>query len=469
MKTLRILAVIVLVVLFGGSSRAGTNAALTTLHTFSGADGSNPQAALVQGSDGYFYGTTQAGGSNNLGTVFQISSTGTFTPLYQFSGPDGSDPEAPLVQGSDGNFYGTTVTGGTATNCHCGTVFQITSAGILTTLFSFSGDTNGANPRAALAQGRDGNFYGTTLLLPGGHASSGTVFKVTSSGTMTTLYTYNGSAFGFPAAHAGLVQDSNGDFYGTTEYGGTDGNGSVFKIGLDGTFTNLFSITDTNLSYTGEFPCGTLAQGSDSNFYGTTIVGGKTGSGTVFQITPAGTLTTLHFFNPNGTDGANPYAGPVLGSDGNFYGTTGFGGSNSVGDVFRISPSGTFTQPYQFSGPDGRNPQAALVQGCDGNFYGTTYQGGTNGAGTVFKLSVPLSPPANQISAIQFVNTNVVITIPSVWPETYQLQYRDSLTDGSWSNIVGASITNSIGGLQTLTDCGGAFQPQRFYRFHITP
>ncbi len=382
MKTLRILAVIVSVALFGGSSHADMNAILTTLHAFTGADGSNPQAALVQGSDGFFYGTTQAG---RLEQPWQppysrSALPGTFTSLYQFSGPDGSDPEAPLVQGSDGNFYGTTVTGGTATNCQCGTIFQITSAGTLTTLFSFSGDTNGANPRAAVTQGHDGSFYGTTLLLPGGNVSSGTVFKVTSSGTMTALYSYRGFAVGFPAAHAGLVQGSDGDFYGTTEFGGSDGDGSVFEISQDGTFTNLFSISDTNLDSTGEFPCGTLAQGSDSNFYGTTIVGGKTGSGTVFQSTPAGTLTTLHFFNPNGTDGANPYGGLVLGSDGNFYGTTGFGGSNSVGDVFRISSAGTFTQPYQFSGPDGRNPQAALVQGCDGSFYGTTYQGGTNGA-----------------------------------------------------------------------------------------
>jgi len=186
-------------------------------------------------------------------------------------------------------------------------------------------------------------------------------------------------------------------------------------------------------------------------------------------------LTTLYSFS-NGSDGGFPFAGLTQGSDGNFYGTTYGGGANTscyqgCGTVFRISPSGNLTNLYSFTGGnDGYHPRGALVQGIDGGFYGTTAYGGTNlYYGTAFRFSVPLNPPANQISTIQLSGSDIILSIPSVAGETYQLQFSDSLTDGSWSNVQGAAVTNSIGALMTLTNFGGASQPQRFYRFSITP
>jgi len=215
-----------------------------------------------------------------------------------------------------------------------------------------------------------------------------------------------------------------------------------------------------------------LVEGSDGNFYGTTGYGGTGSLGTVFRISPSGPYTILYSF-------VGPLTGPefpnglVQGSDGNFYGTTEEGGTNNYGTVFRISPSGTETNLHSFVGypTDGRYPYGGLVQGSDGNFYGTTLSGGEGGNGTVFKLTVPLSPPPypiNQITGIQLAGTNVVFDVVSIAGETYQLQYRNSLTSGSWSNVP-VSVTNSIGSILTLTNFAGANQPQGFYRAVITP
>jgi uncharacterized repeat protein (TIGR03803 family) len=215
-------------------------------------------------------------------------------------------------------------------------------------------------------------------------------------------------------------------------------------------------------------------QGTDGNFYGTTSYGGTNGYGTIFRISTNGTLTILHSFT-NTPDGAQPN-GLVLGSDGNFYGTTDNGGTNNLGTVFQMTTNGTLTILHSFTdSPEGANP-TGLAQGSDGNFYGTTAYGGTNkvsengliGLGTVFKLVVPLNLPANQISAIQIAGTNVLVTIPSVAAEIYQLQYRTLLTAGAWADVAGASAT-SIGGSLTMTNLGGFSQSQQFYRFAITP
>jgi uncharacterized repeat protein (TIGR03803 family) len=181
-----------------------------------------------------------------------------------------------------------------------------------------------------------------------------------------------------------------------------------------------------------------------------------------------GSLTTLWSFT-NGLDGANPSSGLVQGSDGNFYGTTILGGANHDGTIFRISPGGNYTNLYSFgnSPNDGHMPYAGLVQGSDGNFYGTTTAGGTKSEGAVVKLTVALSPPPNQISEIQLAGTNVVLSIPSVATEIYQLQFSSAMTPTNWINQ-GGSITSG-GSLLTVTNIGGALLPQGFYRFDITP
>ena len=312
-----------------------------------------------------------------LGAATSIASPAqTLTTLHNFAGPpnDGAAPSAGLVQGTDGNFYGTTTTGGADNK---GTVFKITPSGTVTVLHSFAGPPNDGNgPTAGLIQASDGNFYGTTEF--GGSNGTGTVFKITPSGTVTILYSFACTDGCSP--RGGLIQASDGNFYGTTS-NGTHATGTVFRITPSGTVTFLYSFHCTD----GCYPLGGLVQGSDGNFYGTTSLGGASNKGTVFKITPNGTLTFLHTFQ--GSDGDGPYAGLIQASNGNFYGTTYVGGANDEGTVFEITPQGTLTTLHSFNGGDAAGPQAALVQASDGNFYGTTYLGGANDDGSVFEIT----------------------------------------------------------------------------------
>jgi uncharacterized repeat protein (TIGR03803 family) len=459
---------IVLLLLAVGSGRAGAQI-LTTLWQFGGnpSNGANPEAGLVQGTDGNFYGTSYSGGTNGLGTVFRISSAGTLVLLWQFgtSPSNGANPDAGLVQGRDGSFYGTTQNGGTNS---AGTVFRITTNGSLTTLWQFGiGVTNGVNPEAGLMQAIDGNLYGTTI--GGGTNGNGTVFRITTNGNLTTLYQFGGYFTNSVQPQAGLVQGNDSNLYGTTIGGGTNDDGTVFRITTNGNLTTLwqFGSGPTN----GIGPSGGLIMGADGNLYGATVAGGTNNDGTVFRITTNGNLTTLWQFGVVAANGVNPSGNLLQGSDSNFYGTAGGGGTNNAGTVFRISSEGTFTTLWQFgrNATNGLVPGAGLVQGSDGDFYGTTTGGGTNSEGSVFKLIVPLSPPANQISAIHPSGTNIVIGIPSVAGESYQLQFSSSMNPTNWSNISGAFVSNSIGALLTLTNFGGAVGPQGFYRFAVTP
>jgi len=359
---------------------------LTALHSFAGGtDGAWPEAGLVQGSDSNFYGTTYGGGVLGCkGTVFRITSSGTLTTLYSFTGgDDGGYPRTGLIQGSDGNFYGTTYDGGVFKS---GTVFRITSSGTLTNLHSFTGGSDGGNkngtgyPQAGLVQGSDSNYYGTTY--GGGAFGYGTVFRITSSGTLTTLYSFTcGNDGAWPSP--GLTQGSDSNFYGVALGGGAFAWGTVFRITSSGTLTTLYTFTGGS---DGGMPLAALVQGRDGDFYGTTAFRGAPNSGTVFRMTSSGTLTTLYSFT-GGTDGGNPAASLIQGSDGNFYGTMGQGGTSGYGTVFMMTSSGTLTNLHSFAGSDGKNPPAALVQGSDGNFYGTAFSGGGINGGTVFKMT----------------------------------------------------------------------------------
>jgi uncharacterized repeat protein (TIGR03803 family) len=366
-----------------------------SLYSFDSTDGANPYAGLVQGTDGNFYGTTYVGGHNNYGTVFKITPSGKLTTLYSFcsksSCADGARPYAGLVQGTNGDFYGTTGEGG---GVGSGTVFKITPSGKLTTLHSFDGK-DGSGPYAALVQGANGDFYGTTLQGGAGTACTancGTVFEISPSGKPKTLYNFcfkSDCTDGYYPSGA-LVQGANGDFYGTTREGGAHNLGTVFKITPSGKLTTLWSFDGTD----GANPYGGLVQATDGDFYGTTGGGGAikgVSYGTVFKITPSGKLTTLHSFDA--TDGYYPYGGLVQATDGNFYGTTRLlAGPYNDGTIFKITPSGKLTTLWSFDGTDGDQPYAGLVQDTNGSFYGTTVLGGANGDGTVFSLSVGLGP-----------------------------------------------------------------------------
>jgi uncharacterized repeat protein (TIGR03803 family) len=386
---------------------------VTTLYSFNGADGEGPEAALVQGTDGNLYGTTSAGGANGYGTVFKITPGGALTTLYSFCSlgsypncPDGAEPAAGLVQATNGNFYGTTAAGGTGA-CQfagingCGTAFKITPAGTLTTLYSFcaeSGCTDGSVPYGWLVQAASGGLYGTTY--SGGRNNAGTVFEIAPGGVPTTLHSFcalSECADG-QSPYAGLVQATNGEFYGTTH--GNNYSGTVFKITPTGVFTKLHSLGETSEVYGG------LLQAANGDFYGTTFDGGANRQGRVFRMTPSATLITLHNFCAESrcTDGVSPHAGLIQATDGNLYGTTDFGGGYDAGKggtLFKITPNGKLTTLYSFcpqSGcTDGQNPYAALVQATNGTFYGTTSGGGAHncgglGCGTVFSLSVGLGP-----------------------------------------------------------------------------
>ncbi len=349
----------------------------TLLYSFAGgsSDGAGPYHSLIQASDGDFYGTTLTGGTGNGGTVFRITPSGTESILYSFT----SSPYSGLIQGSDGNFYGTSANGGVNGR---GTLFAITPSGTQSVLYSFP--AGGSDPYTGLIQASDGNFYGTTGA--GGASDDGTVFKVTPGGTATVLHAFPkvGSSDG-QTPYAGLIQGGDGNFYGTTYFGGSNGFGTVFKVTPGGTETVLYSFAGGS---DGENPYAGVIQGSDGNFYGTTYQGGRNGLGTIFKMTPSGLETVLYAFTGGSADGANPEAGVIQGSDGYFYGATYLGGASNLGTVFQLTSSGAETILHAFSGNDGANPWANLVQGSDGSFYGSTTAGGASGHGTFFKVAV---------------------------------------------------------------------------------
>jgi uncharacterized repeat protein (TIGR03803 family) len=450
----------------------------TSLLSFDYTDGAGPQwGGLVQGLDGNFYGTTTGGGANTsgcsrspgCGTVFKITPGGALTTLHNFSDDAGGwGPMPGLVLATNGDFYGVNSNGGSLGS---GVAFKITAGGTLTTLLSFNYG-EGANPNSVLVQATSGNLYGTTVnggTTPCYVDGCGSIFEMTPAGALTTLPKFDFTD-GWDPQNALMVQATNGDLYGETAGGGSFscpspaiGCGTVFKITPGGGFTSLHSFNGTD----GSIPFGGLVQGSDGNFYGTTFVGGANADGTVFKITPGGRVTVLHSFD--GTDGLNPNAGLVLATDGSFYGTTTAGGANGDGTIFKITPGGTLTTLHNFDGTDGVYANSVMLQATNGTFYGTTYAGGTSGDGTVFSLSTGLGPfvtflPAARpvggvveilgqgftgATGVSFNGTAALFTVKS---DTY-------LT----ATVPAGATTGSI----TVTEPGGTLTSNKIFR--VTP
>jgi uncharacterized repeat protein (TIGR03803 family) len=353
-------------------------------------DGALPEAPLGPFDGLNIYGTTSEGGpfvppALPQGTIFKFNLlSGKLTTLFDFDETDGEEPIG-LMRAFNGQLYGTTSMGGTNDQ---GTVYTY-SNGTVTTLHSFNRHKNhdGDTPNG-LIQAKNGIFYGTTG--QGGTNpgivgfGAGTVFQITSDGTESILYNFcSETDCADGDGPSAVIQGRDGAIYGTASLFGAYGNGTVFKITLDGKLKTLHSFNGTD----GGDPEAALVQASDSNFYGTTSDGGTYNFGTVFRITSGGKLTTLHNFAGTATDGAGPNAALLQAWDGNLYGTTVNGGSGSVGTIFRITLRGKLTTLHSFNGNDGANPVAALIQGPFGILYGTTPNGGANGqGGTIFSL-----------------------------------------------------------------------------------
>ena len=440
--------------------------ALSTIVGFTGANGSHPRGGLVLGTDGYFYGTTVDGGANGLGTIYRMSPGGDFTTLYSFEGgTNGANPSAALIQGADGDFYGTAYSGG---GSNVGTVFRFSTNGVLTTLASLSG-TNGAHPDVALVQAADGSLLGCasdggpdTRANPDGGHGFGSIFRVTTNGTLTALVLFNCVNGATPC---GLIHGSDGNYYGTTVWGGRTyvssqflGFGTVFQL-TNGVRNKLYGFTGDN---DGGFVRAGLAEGADGAFYGATAFGGVNKVGTVFRITPQGAFSNLVAFT--GNNGSFPYAALTWGGDGYWYGTTYQGGYYTCGTVFRLSSAGAFSSLAYFPGGEQSSyPRSALVRGPDGNFYGTTVGGGPSGYGTVFRFSA-LQPPT--VRGLAPFPGGVRISCATVPYQAYKLQYVTHLGDTNWRDVGSPVLATNSTATVWDPDPG---DPQRFYRAVLLP
>jgi uncharacterized repeat protein (TIGR03803 family) len=366
----------------------------TTLYNFCSAngctDGAYPVAGVIEDAAGTLYGTTFEGGSSGYGAVFKVDTAGTEAVLYSFCSQtncaDGDAPSTPLSRDWAGNIYGTTYFGGTSSNCRngCGTVFKIDTAGNETVLHSFAGGaSDGCGPYQGLRDDA-GTLYGTTYGC--GASGYGTIFKVDRAGNFKLLHNFSGGKSDGAYPYFGrLTMDKAGNLYGVSSRGGASGNGVLYKLSKNGTFTVLHRFgrgTD------GCLPAGSVVQDKAGNFYGTTSFCGSSNYGTIWKVSKNGKETVLHNFAGGSSDGCNPAAGVSRDSKGNLYGVTYGCGANNYGVLYELSASGTFTLLHTFGGADGRVPYGEVRMTTTGTLFGTAQYGGTGhcfyGCGTLW-------------------------------------------------------------------------------------
>jgi len=374
-------------VLLATSAAAATP---TIVHVFDGLDGGNPETGLVQGSDGNFYGTTvqiqDAQGNIQPGSIFRMTPQGVLTTLVTLSNSTAT-VVGQLIVGADGNLYAATNGGGPQCSVSvpvtvCGAVIKLTLDGAFSILYAFT-DASSGSFATSLIQGSDGNFYGTTSRggdlncnPQGDPPGCGEVFKLTSAGVLSVVYSFMGAADGGNPYN--VIEGSDGNFYGTTNYD------TIFKLTSSGTLTTLVTLNGNSI------PMAPLVEGPDGNFYGTTVNGGANSAGTIYRITPGGTFTTLYTFGGTATDPGSPTSALIVGSDGNLYGAApgNLDSNTTVGSVFRISPSGSgYSVLALFSDPAPSGPEGQLLETSDGSLYGTLNTGGNGDLGGVFEMS----------------------------------------------------------------------------------
>ncbi len=384
----------------GGSAspyRAAASTQFQSLFSFDFTNGYSPNELLAVA--GGLVGTTYGGGNSGsgfpcstlgCGLIFSFGN-GQYKVLHRFSGPDGANPAMGLLAGGNGGYFGTSYYGGSSGN---GTVFQYRGHQVKT-LYAFSGDADGGQPKT-MVSGGSADFYDITQTAGLG-SEYGTIFHLAGS-VLTTLKTFGTGDPSVGMVPSGIIRATDGNFYGTIEQGDATHTGSVFQVTPSGGYSTLHTFMPTDGSY---LAAGVI-RANDGNFYGAASGGGDLstcrkrfirGCGTVYRLTPSGTLMVVHNFA--GTDGTGPSAPLVQASDGNLYGTTSSGGKarcgplhDGCGTIFRIGLDGSFSTLHVFNGRDGANPEAAMIQGSDGALYGTTSWGGKNGDGSIFRITL---------------------------------------------------------------------------------
>jgi uncharacterized repeat protein (TIGR03803 family) len=462
--------VLVVFALFAVSVPAHAQVTESVLYSFcsqtSCADGSFPSGVVI-GTDGNLYGLAEEGGTNNKGAFFQLTPAGKYTVLYSFCSqtgcPDGTYLQNGLLVAPGNTFYGTTLQGGDNNN---GTLFKITSAGALTTLYTFcsAGGSclDGSSPEGGVILGSDDNLYGTTgaggTNAGGEPGGGGTVFQFNlSTSKLTTIYNFCSQASCADGIHPnGLLQGNDSALYGTTQDGGGSlESGTIFRVTTGGDFTSLASLCPTGSSCTdGEQTFATLLEDGSGNFFGTALEGGNSSSaGTIFEYTSTGTLDTLYSFCPatGCADGEFPFSGLTKGSDGNYYGTTDSGGANSRGEFYEITPAGVYTALYGFCGEggsactDGNGPTAPPAAAANGVFYGTTQGGGANNSGTVYKIVTGASTTSTTTTFDAAPN-------PATVGVPVKLTATVSGASGTPTGTVNFTVNGTVVGTGTLSD-----------------
>jgi uncharacterized repeat protein (TIGR03803 family) len=476
-----------IVVALAGTSISAAQGLVYDFPNVSG-DARYPGGALTQGRDGNLYGVSNTDDQNNYGTIYMLTPAGVETGLHHFlhDGTEGTycsyytSGAWGLTLASDGNFYGACEGGGTASNfCGgdygCGTVYKITPDGTFTVLHSFLGAaaSEGSSPLGPLTEGADGNLYGVTYYGGTSSTGSGTVYKITKTGTLTTVHSFSSVESNGVGPAGALFLSSDGNFYGTATAGGSGGYGTVFKITTKGKITVLHNFTQAATD--GGTPTGGVIQGADNSLYGATYFGGTSSEGTLFKVTTSKKFTLLHSFDLAADYGILPTEGVIQATDGNIYGVTtsyaggGYANNGSAYEFNTAKKGGGFSVLFDFGGAVYPLPDSPFLNHTNGLLYGSTYQGGQYSLGLVYSVDRGLKPYIAPQSRSGKIGTSVNILGQGFSSATHVAFNGTSATFAAVSDtFMTATIpTGSTTGFVTVTESGGTLQSN--FKFKVKP